>query len=325
VTEPPATFPPPAGNPPPPLRSDRWWNWFRAGRRAWFRRTLLLGLIAATVYLVGDRFGNRVRISLDVLHQQQACMEHRDPPGTLVVGDGPAVDGRRPPTTRPLDWGVLAPRRAPMPPVIPTNGDRAYAAFEAALGDLARYRSLRTVPPVPNLPTFRHGGTIISGGIVTYYSMSRGWSVEPPFPRPVVFLHARRAVGSQDRMIVVRLRWNADNERPVTAGGYWSFEAAVIRPATASGDAACGPWVVARVPKRRADGTGTFMPEVAVGPRVYAGQSDPADPSRFTIGAEVEPALADPEMEAGIGALEGHLLPDDTVTWAWISSTHVSR
>ena len=123
----------------------------------------------------------------------------------------------------------------------------------------------------------------------------------PQGPGPV-FLHRRRAEGGTDRLVVVKVdmarTWQLHSVSGFAPPADHLFDVTVVRPATLLS----GPsftrtlWDPAKTGEGRDPRIGRLT--------LYAGQPDPADASRFTIGYQT------PD---GRGTIKGRLLPDDTV------------
>jgi hypothetical protein len=223
-------------------------------------------------------------------------MAHRDPGDRLVVSRRGAAtaagvalyEGRLYDSAPPVDvWD---------------GGTRAYERFEAARQSLEDHRRRRAVPPLPAAPpeppqTYASGlwGTLYVSGPPGPRRVKRPrpeWGVLPT-QAPVVFMHARRATGGSDRLVVIRTTWGVTGPRPWTPSCL-TLDAEVVRPATASDDAVVGPAQRARLSSPRPPAE---WDDVVLGNRVYAGQPDPHDPARFTIRDgpfEVSPVAAGP-------------------------------
>jgi len=162
-----------------PSRAARWRGRLRVGPATWARRAVILSLVAATLYLIDDRFGSWLRLKLDLLAKQRACME---------VGDAP-----EPPTTLPTFDEAL---RSPTPAVGGGPADRAgrrrraLVAFDAAAAAVARHGTDRSIPPLPQPPPPSNP----TAGFYTGYNSALRSATDDEMP--VLFMGPRRAPGA---------------------------------------------------------------------------------------------------------------------------------
>jgi hypothetical protein len=237
-------------------------------------RLFLLAWAAFTLYLAYDRMWPWLRVQAPMLLEQRRCLRFTEPKDRVVFDSDPSrVAG----LMKLAGYRVAAARTA----AVSTVADDCLAAFDDGQGQAAKLDELRNFRPDTG------GGSAFWGG-------GGGLFGRGPDAEAVVFLHRLNA-GGPDRLVVIQSSWYAPPGDPGSERA--ELSATVVVPASCMGK----PEILAGLPtqscKLWAPASGQHM-------RIFAGQADPADPSRFTI---------DYQASDGRGTIEGRLRSDDTV------------
>lgn len=279
-----AATPTPAGRRRVPSRG-------RARRLLW--RTILLAFGGLSAGLLYDYVGTRARLKWAILDAERACLTHVDPSDRVVFDNGSRTavglskQARYTSRGDPFaEYGDANGAIVPTLAVWSTEVPGYLSTYMDTRAALQRWWWLRQMPTGPTGGLFSGSGT-------------SGSSVDA---RPAVYTHRHAAAAGADRLVIVRATVGSDD------GGAVGFEACVIPVTGWLGDFGGGQDVPATVP----DAAGSLVDLLlkplipADGVRLFAGRPDPSDASRFRI---------DFEMGGKRGAVEGQLLPDETIRW----------
>lgn len=254
--------------------------------RRWGRRAFYLGWVALTAWLAWDAWGRWAVAQATVLRRQAQCMNYREPPDRVVLERNPAHAARL------LAGEGYRPSRDGWQSVdrtiaIFTAPERRQGALWEAGAPLDRLRELRTMPDVDAVPDFSDAPD--------FHLQTR------PDEGADVFMHRRTpAAGGGERLLRVAAKWSDASDG---AGTTLWFSADTLVPRRWTGEPEWGTPHDA-VWAGRAGWPFRLALRDRTGLRLFAGQPDPADASRFAFRYEVG--------DAG-GTIEGRLVTDGRV------------